>query len=51
MDGNNPIKRRSIRRNVWVNACVILLLLIGSAFGITQAFILLAVYALVILPA
>jgi len=35
---------------VWVNAAVILLLLVGVLLGITQAFILLAVYALLIAP-
>lgn len=43
-------KRRSIRRNVWVNAAVLLLLLVGALLGVTQAFILLAVYAVVIAP-
>lgn len=44
-------KRRGIRRNVWVNAAVLLLLLVGGMLGIMQAFILLAIYALVIAPA
>lgn len=51
MDEQPPSKRRSIRRNVWMNAAVLLLLLVGVLLGITQAFILLAVYALVIAPA
>ncbi len=44
-------KRRGIRRNVWVNAAVLVLLLVGGMLGIMQAFILLAIYALVIAPA
>ncbi len=51
MDEQPTNKRRSIRRNVWVNAVVLLLLLSGALLGITQMFILLAVYALVIAPA
>ena len=51
MDEHPTSKRHSIRRNVWVNAAVLLLLLAGVLLGITQAFILLAVYALVIAPA
>ncbi len=51
MDGPRHNKRRGIRRNVWVNAFVVLFLLMGVLLGITQAFILLAVYALVIAPA
>ncbi len=43
-------KRRSIRRNVWINTAVVLLLLGAVLFGITQAFILLAVYVLLIMP-
>lgn len=42
---------RGIRRNVWVNATVISLLLIGALLGITQMFIVLVVYSLVIAPA
>jgi hypothetical protein len=50
--GERPTsKRHNIRRNVWVNAAVLLLLLAGALLGVTQAFILLAVYALVIAPA
>lgn len=51
MDEQPRSKRRGIRRNVWVNAAVLLLLLTCVLLGITQAFILLAVYALVIAPA
>lgn len=43
-------KRRTLRRTLWFNIGVIMLLLIGAALGITQAFILLAIFALVILP-
>ncbi len=43
-------KHRSVRRNVWVNATVILLLLVGVLLGITQLFIVLVVYSLVIAP-
>jgi hypothetical protein len=43
-------KHRSIRPNVGLNAVVILLLLIGALLGITQLFILLVVYSLVIAP-
>ncbi|MDQ6604842.1 MAG: hypothetical protein M3176_03015 [Chloroflexota bacterium] len=50
MDVQPNIKRRGIRRNVWINAAVVLLLLVGALSGITQAFILLAIYALVIAP-
>jgi len=50
MNEHPKSERHSIRRNVWVNAAVILLLLIGVLLGITQAFILLAVYALLIAP-
>jgi hypothetical protein len=42
--------RRGIRRNVWVNAGVLLFLLLATLLGVTQALILLTVYALVILP-
>ena len=51
MDEQSTSKRRSIRRTVWVNAAVLLLLLVGVLLGVTLAFILLAVYALVIAPA
>lgn len=51
MDEQPRSKRRGFRRNVWVNATVLLLLLAGVLLGITQAFILLAVYTLVIAPA
>lgn len=51
MDETTKTKRRSLRRNVWVNSAVVLLLLGGALLGITQMFILLAVYALVIAPA
>lgn len=44
-------RRRGIRRNVWINAAVVLLLLGAALLGITQAFILLAIYSLVIMPA
>jgi len=43
-------KRRTLQRTLWFNIGVIMLLLIGAALGITQAFILLAIFALVILP-
>jgi hypothetical protein len=51
MDEPTSTHRRSIRRNVWVNTAVVLVLLGGALLGITQMFILLAVYALVIAPA
>lgn len=51
MDEMTTTHRRGIRRNVWVNSLVVLLLLTGALLGITQMFILLAVYALVIAPA
>lgn len=51
MDETTKTKRRSLRRNVWVNSAVVLLLLGGALLGITQMFILLAVFALVIAPA
>jgi hypothetical protein len=51
MDEQPRSKRRGFRRNVWVNTTVLLLLLAGVLLGITQAFILLAVYTLVIAPA
>lgn len=51
MDEHPTNQRHSIRRNVWMNAAVLLLLLAGGLLGITQAFILLAVYAVVIAPA
>jgi hypothetical protein len=51
MDEPTGTHRRSIRRNVWVNTAVVLVLLGGALLGITQMFILLAVYALVIAPA
>ena len=44
-------KRRTIRRNAWINAAVVLLLLCGALLGVTQAFTLLAIYALIIAPA
>jgi hypothetical protein len=51
MDETSNRHRRSIRRNVWVNTAVVFVLLGGALLGITQVFILLAVYALVIAPA
>lgn len=51
MDETTTPQRRGIRRNIWVNAIVVLFLLAGALFGITQMFILLAVYTLVIAPA
>ncbi len=51
MDERSKSERHSIRRNVWVNTAVVLLLLVGVVLGITQAFILLAVYTLIIVPA
>lgn len=51
MDEMTTTHRRGVRRNVWVNSLVVLLLLTGALLGITQMFILLAVYALVIAPA
>lgn len=51
MDEHPTNQRRSVRRNVWVNAAILLLLLAGGLLGVTQAFILLAVYAVVIAPA
>jgi hypothetical protein len=51
MDEPTTTHRRGIRRNVWVNTAVVLVLLGGALLGITQMFILLAVYALVIAPA
>jgi hypothetical protein len=50
MNGKLTHTRRSIRRNVWVNAGVVLLLLFAALLGVTQALILLTVYALVIVP-
>lgn len=51
MGDQRTSKHRGIRRNVWVNVTVLLLLLAGVLLGITQAFILLAIYTLVIAPA
>jgi hypothetical protein len=51
MDEPTSTHRRSIRRNLWVNTAVVLVLLGGALLGITQMFVLLAVYALVIAPA
>ncbi len=51
MDEQTNIRHHGIRRNTWVNAAIVLLLLACALSGITQAFILLAVYALVIAPA
>jgi hypothetical protein len=42
---------RSNRRKVWVNAAVLLLLLAGVLLGITQLFVVLVIYCLVIVPA
>jgi hypothetical protein len=50
MDETTNTHPRSIRRNVWVNTVVVLFLLGGALLGITQMFILLAVYAFVIAP-
>lgn len=50
MDELTITNDRSIHRKVWINAAVILLLLIGGLLGITQLFILLVVYSLVIAP-
>jgi hypothetical protein len=50
MNGKLTRSRRSIRRNLWVNAGVVLLLLFATLLGVTQALILLTVYALVIVP-
>lgn len=51
MDERTKTHRQGLRRNLWVNSVVVLLLLGGALLGITQMFILLAVYALVIAPA
>lgn len=51
MDEPTTTHRPGIRRNVWVNAVVVSILLGGALLGITQMFILLAIYALVIAPA
>jgi len=51
MEEQSKSERRGIRRNVWVNNAAVLLLLVGVVLGITQAFILLAVYTLIIVPA
>lgn len=52
MNGETTTARRgSKRRNFWINAAVMTLLLLVALFGVTQALILLAVYALVVLPA
>jgi hypothetical protein len=41
----------SNRRKVWVNATILLFLLAGVLLGITQLFVVLVVYCLVIVPA
>lgn len=51
MNETTTTQRCGIRRNVWVNVVVVLFLLGGALLGITQMFILLAIYALVIAPA
>lgn len=51
MEKTTTTHRRGIRRNIVVNIVVVLLLLGGALLGVTQMFILLAVYALVIAPA
>ncbi len=48
MNGKTARTRRGIRRNLWVNAGVLLLLLVATLLGVTQALIILTVYALVI---
>jgi hypothetical protein len=50
MNGKMTRTRRGIRRNLWVNACVLLILLFATLLGVTQALIILTVYALVIVP-
>ncbi len=50
MDEMTKPDRHGIRRNVWVNTLVILVLLGGALLGVTQMFILLAIYALIIAP-
>ena len=50
MKGREFRTRRGIRRNLWVNAGILLVLLIATLLGVTQALILLTVYALIILP-
>jgi hypothetical protein len=50
MNGKGMRAHRGIRRNLWVNAGVLLILLIATLLGVTQALILLTIYALVILP-
>jgi hypothetical protein len=50
MDGKATRARRGMRRNLWVNAGVLLLLFLATLLGVTQALILLTVYALIILP-
>jgi hypothetical protein len=44
-----PTRRGNWRRN-GVKGVILLLLLTGTAFGITQAIILLALYSLIIIP-
>ena len=50
MDELTTTTHRSIRRKMWVNAAVLLLLLVGVLLGITQLFIVLMVYSLLIAP-
>ncbi len=52
MDGEKSQTRRdNKRRNFWINAAVLTALLLVALFGVTQALIILAVYALVVIPA
>ncbi len=50
MDELTTTTHRSVRRKVWVNAAVLLLLLVGVLLGVTQLFIVLVVYSLLIAP-
>ena len=44
-----PMRRVKWRRN-GIKGAILLVLLIGTVFGITQAIILLALYALIVIP-
>jgi hypothetical protein len=44
-----PTRARNWRRNS-IKGAILLVLLIGTVFGITQAIILLALYSLIVIP-
>jgi hypothetical protein len=50
MGGNDDTARDVNWRRTGIKASILLVLLIGTVFGITQAIILLALYSIIVIP-